>query len=97
MSAQHTPGPWKLETEGHGHLVNGADGRTVVYLHRSGVRNRAEIEANARLVAAAPELLEALHAARNALEHAACGQFGIDFKSSLDVTRDAIAKAEGTE
>ena len=34
-------------------------GLTVAYLDRAGVRERAEIEANARLIASAPELLAA--------------------------------------
>ena len=57
---QHTPGPWDVEPKGSRHFVDGADGLTVAYLDRAGVRERAEIEANARLIAAAPELLAAL-------------------------------------
>ena len=57
---QHTPGPWDVEPKGSRHFVDGADGLTVAYLDRAGVRERAEIEANALLIAAAPELLAAL-------------------------------------
>jgi hypothetical protein len=60
MNTQHTPGPWDTETKGSKHFIDGADGLTVAYLDRSGVRERAEIEANIRLIAAAPELLAAL-------------------------------------
>lgn len=52
----HTPGPWELETKGSKHFIDGADGLTVCVLDRQGVRdNRAENEANAVLIAAAPE------------------------------------------
>ena len=57
---QHTPGPWDVEPKGSRHFVDGPDGLTVAYLDRAGVRERAEIEANALLIASAPELLAAL-------------------------------------
>ena len=65
--SQHTPGPWKSFYEGSGdYLVLGADGSEVASLSRpdahmmhtgpgSGIN-----EANARLIAAAPEMLELL-------------------------------------
>ena len=72
MSA-HTPGPWRI-TDRYGVLTDqvGIDGRTVCTVwarqqgHRpSGVDTEPwpEGEANARLIAAAPELLDALRAA----------------------------------
>ena len=72
MSA-HTPGPWRI-TDRYGVLTYqvGIDGRTVCTVwprqqgHRpSGVDTEPwpEGEANARLIAAAPELLDALRAA----------------------------------
>lgn len=57
---QHTPGPWDVEPKGSRHFVDGADGLTVAYLDRAGVRERAEIEANARLIAAAPTMFDYL-------------------------------------
>ena len=57
---QHTPGPWDVEPKGSRHFVDGADGLTVAYLDRAGVRERAEIEANALLIAAAPTMFDYL-------------------------------------
>lgn len=72
MSAQHTPGPWLLEmepTEVAGvevrfnvraeHRVGIAGGQSQEHLLDDGI-HKSECEANARLIAAAPELLEAL-------------------------------------
>jgi len=55
---QHTPGPWVLH-EGKT-AVNGADGHLVASCGSLPYRNKWDEEANARLIAAAPELLEAL-------------------------------------
>ena len=60
MKKEHTKGPWEIETKGSRHFIDGADQLTVAYVDRAGVRDRQEIEANARLIAAAPELLAAL-------------------------------------
>lgn len=56
---KHTPGPWQMSR--HGNLV-GSNGATVV-VWGSGLTNAhrgPEAEANARLISAAPALLEAL-------------------------------------
>ena len=57
---QHTPGPWDVEPKGSRHFVDGADGLTVAYLDRAGVRERQEIEPNACLIAAAPTMFDYL-------------------------------------
>ena len=62
MSKQHTPGPWKLNSKGwDGQFIYGTDERVP-----DGRRFIAEVdlnydgsEANARLIAAAPDLLDA--------------------------------------
>lgn len=53
----HTPGPWYLDGTGIRTMVRGSDATIVALRHRlpSGTH-----EANASLIAAAPELLEAL-------------------------------------
>jgi len=72
MSAKHTPGPWTLAAWPHERECMGAElgARAVVGADRispavvwGGI---AESAANARLIAAAPELLDAL---RDALSH----------------------------
>ncbi len=64
----HTPGPWTFECGDHSHRyvhVTDADDRTVHYKYASaGPNEAARDEANGRLIAAAPELLEALQKCR---------------------------------
>ena len=90
----HTPGPWDVEPKGSRHFVDGADGLTVAYLDRAGVRERSEIEANALLIAAAPELIEALEAVLPDLEHYVATH-GPGPDKRLAIARAAIAKARG--
>ena len=72
MSTQHTPGPWSYrgslgpQSNPHllgPHVVENATGIQIAILN--GWRSEVS-EANARLIAAAPELLEALIVARQA-------------------------------
>ena len=71
---QHTPGPWKADgsvvygnsgSEGDCHVANcyGPNPNRAIDVHRIG-------KANARLIAAAPQLLEALKDAQKALDSA---------------------------
>lgn len=102
MKTQHTPGPWDVEPKGPRHFVDGADGLTVAYLDRAGVRERAEIEANARLIASAPDLYAALENQVNCwdamLEHAErLDDSGMAYscRNAIHHARAAIAKAKG--
>lgn len=94
MSA-HTPGPWHIQDD-HGKRwieTNGNDD-TIAEIHRrrrmGSVYSCEEADANARLIAAAPDLLEALE------EFMAHGEqaFGHDFEVMVKA-RAAIAKARG--
>ena len=103
MSA-HTPGPWRI-TDRYGVLTDqvGIDGRTVCTVwprqqgHRpSGVDTEPwpEGEANARLIAAAPDLLESLRE----LAELAVLQFGVPPAGAdgpLPRALAVIAKADG--
>lgn len=83
--AKHTPGPWIHE--GHGDITGTENGRkydvACVYLRIPAGRQ----DANARLIAAAPDLLEAL---RMMLTEAV-----FDGTTGTDAARAAIAKATG--
>ena len=64
--SKHTPGPWKAHLD-EAYVVTGPDrGRVAIMTHLKGAhglggrRSGDESAANARLIAAAPELLEAL-------------------------------------
>jgi hypothetical protein len=88
----YTPGPWQIAENlvGDGHwTIQGSDGKFVVAPDDGSwirsFRSSAELEANARLIAAAPDLLEALVIAETCLGDTIEG----------DKARAAIAKAKG--
>lgn len=101
MSAQHTPGPWVIRMEGREkqeinvrssvQVPDEFDGGTyeplIADLYRGGTGNIHD----ARLIAAAPDLLEAL---RGMLEVFG-DEFGIGNSDTCDAARAAIAKATG--
>jgi hypothetical protein len=72
MSAKHTPAPWNYQG-GDNASVEINIGMTTANVDRSDkntgeyVISRDEMEANAKLIAAAPELLEALNRVNNTL------------------------------
>ena len=102
--SQHTPGPWAVTTVGSCHGVHPAASSnerddicrvTPHNYHPDGwPAAKAEAEANARLIAAAPELLAALVAL---MGEANLGDVYLDDddRAKLDVARAAIAKATG--
>lgn len=59
MSSKHTPGPWAYQedSDAYTHIVRGPGNGFICQLAQT---TSAEIEANARLIAAAPEMFEAL-------------------------------------
>ncbi len=87
---EHTPGPWYTK---HGQIssLTSTHGCTIANCNATakGI-SPAEVEANARLIAAAPSMLRALKIALNG---------GIDYDLTWDEVMDevsrAIAKAEG--
>ena len=89
MTTQHTPGPWEWKFDGK--YCVGLEAN-VIWVGREPT---LDIEAaNARLIAAAPELLEALKALqRQALQGNVRGDEWMD--EALELTRAAIAKATG--
>jgi hypothetical protein len=93
MNTQHTPGPWYIDCQnesaaiGYRAIVD-KDGYTVCSPSPMG-------QANARLIAAAPDLLAALIAFDNAFSHYCEGDPDSDEVSALYQAREAIAKAKG--
>jgi len=90
---KHTPGPWLIQqgdewTDGivtlHGH---NEDGTPIYWTVASYNRQRDEAKANARLIACAPELLEALRPLTK-------GVYWIT-DAQVKAALSAIAKAEG--
>lgn len=93
MTTSHTPGPWTISTSSpvdyalsiHGAPLKQSGGFPVVadILERT---TDGTHEANARLIAAAPDLLEALRAVVSVADRAT---------REFDLARSAIAKATG--
>jgi len=104
MKTQHTPGPWNLNClETVRHTIHAHRGHVATVAR--GTMNEVapdEIEANARLIAAAPDLLEKLAALADYLDEVdvqnslACGPAGLERAAALQfIARHAIAKATG--
>lgn len=90
MSAhKHTPGPWFGRPYHDPILIQGCDevGLCIAFSCGGGGQKRDEFKANARLIAAAPDLLEALQELLASVEGVPCGPEA--------KCRAAIAKATG--
>lgn len=104
MGAAHTPGPWTahLSATRKTLCVTAPDAWVCGELHNRESMSDDEAWANARLIAAAPELLEALRAAESAMAYVTTvvGQHldpaeGADLTARRMAARAAIAKATG--
>lgn len=89
-TAKHTPGQWFVDdVEGNLAIAAEDDGEVLAYLakkhQQTNVRSADKMAAYARLIAAAPELLEALIAALS------------DDQPYIAKARAAIAKATGDQ
>lgn len=111
--AQHTPGPWKYEgakdRRTHARLIWGPEGVAADAVATAEDFNEysrdSEVDANARLIASAPDMLTALVAAEQALTDilgAADGgrpyssrELYDNFIKDYNAIRAAISKAEG--
>ena len=109
--SEPTPGPWKIESggwsrqKGTAEFVLGSDGQTVVAeCHTGGGEvndseyGRAQTKADARLIAAAPDLLEALEAMAERFSLFPKPTTASESNSRnalLNEARAAIAKARG--
>lgn len=102
MSTQHTPGPWQVDRYGHVTPANGDGSSIAAVTLWDGAANTpaelAESQANARLIAAAPDLLAVMGATLATLQ--AClphlkGNQEAMVKVQILACATAIAKAEG--
>ncbi|MBB4347996.1 hypothetical protein [Aliirhizobium cellulosilyticum] len=97
-AAKHTPGPWIVSDYSKYHVQKPNRGLlcSTGVGNSSGHSDRYEDYANARLIAAAPDLLEALKEATLALEGFSKGE-GVfkPIEQTIVMSRAAIAKAEG--
>ena len=94
MSTQ-TPGPWRLGLDGDfAHIFSADHKRSVIRLFTTDLRPGVTEEniANAHLIAASPDLLEALKAARKWMDDR---RDLAEYVPEIAMALDAIAKAEG--
>ena len=90
--SKHTPGPWIVDALRYGYDISAPEARCLITTSSDPKMVWGAIgrEADARLIAAAPELLEALESLLAQVE-----QYG--HKPECDAARAAIAKAKGEE
>ena len=105
MNTKHTPGPWTFRHYEWGNEVSddfgvfhddgiGA-GRHVADVAKiyQGERQPEVEQANARLIAAAPELLASLHALLDIIHDDLTHSWQEDHREALEAAKNAIAKA----
>ena len=89
-NAAHTPGPWDVyagKTRGLDRIIVDEKNNQIAHaIDLNEYQKDAEVDANARLIAAAPDLLAAL---KTSQENRMPGDVG------YEASRAAIAKAEG--
>jgi hypothetical protein len=103
MEAKHTPGPWKVEFNAPmaaipGHLIkadNTAETPIALLWEGGGTKGGPTQIANARLIAAAPELLEALEHMVAVSNWATTIQSEEQYDAMIANAEAAIRKAKG--
>lgn len=88
MTTKHTPGPWTIEIPSNGCDRYIIHGKSFEEICATCLDTEHEMQANARLIAAAPELLEACKMALSCMAPE-------DNDATARTLRSAIAKAEG--
>lgn len=91
MEAKHTPGPWGCESAMSSDLdsiryITNPDGKSIARVRIRNFQSQDEALANARLIAAAPDLLAALQGIM-------AGIAGCERDAHYEAARAAIAKA----
>ena len=96
MTTKHTPGPWTLKLTENGHpVIEDRVGRKVVeQFCNGGTSEGSEGRDNARLIAAAPDLLAACKTMLSSMRLMDDGAEDVQ-REAEDMMRAAIAKAEG--
>ena len=98
---KHTPGEWELRHERHlgktTHVVK--IGTASVYYNRGIGQTEEMAVANGKLIASAPELLEALETiARGSAKDVGVNGLGVvsfDYETAKEIARAAVRKARG--
>lgn len=91
--SEHTKRPWVIEYKpGHRHYVHGPDHNAICKMSDS--RETEESKANARLISASPDLLEALKKVLNSYEE---GVPLLHRQATIMQANQAISKAEAVQ
>lgn len=100
---KHTPGPWTINAnEGEEDIIDGPDGMPIACFDMrrdDKLRPLAECTANARLIAASPDLkkaCEAISTFRVFFESWIPPGLGDGARAALQMIDDALKKTEGT-
>lgn len=94
---KHTPGPWSVRFDFVVQAASFDDGRLVPVAQPYGVNaDRTDLFANARLIAAAPDLVEALQRALMALTGYLPGHRNEVTDAAIEHAHAALAKATGS-
>lgn len=102
--ASHTPGPWRADTDVHGrkdivaYIRPRESGFLAAVVERNDLMDKTmggSSEANARLIAAAPELLEALQTLIDLGSHDTVFGEAVRVTKAYAQAVAAVAKAEG--
>ena len=91
MTTKHTPGPWHVDTEDQDADIHSGFGMVAKTMGHGHAQD-GEGTANARLIAAAPELLDALQSMVSQFPEAEL-RADPDLHASVKRARAAIAKA----
>ncbi len=97
---KHTPGPWRFSRDGY--IVSSTTGERVCSPHSTLLGGKIsdqikDLKRNARLIAAAPELLEALRALQNIPPFDGTTATSTIRREAKRAARAAIAKATGEQ
>jgi hypothetical protein len=103
--SKHTPGPWSVSPPWMGFsVINGSDDKMVFAIAAGSPEEKRpddECEANARLIAAAPEMLEALKVLLDEylslVNSGDCGFWDAEKDGFVINARAVITKAEGNQ
>jgi hypothetical protein len=96
--SEHTPGPWVFEDHGEGQaLYSGRDAQHHGLNLCLVTQWDRDWHNNARLIAAAPELLEALQALYDEQNGAPLELHRDDWERAMEMASVAIAKARGVD
>lgn len=95
----HTPAPWKVSSEKHADeyacvITGGEHNGIIAKAELSPYHDIDRAEANAKLISAAPELLEALEEIKSLYMISAISEYRKPFQSAWNKVESAIAKAK---